>query len=715
MQRCAAFHLQALHRWRQQTGDLPLYRSAEYLFRPKTIAIVGASDSSRGGWAAEIYANLEYCEFPAKIFLVNPRRSELWGRPVYPDFASIPEPVDLALTIIPPDQIPSILAEGAAHGLKCALIYAAQFGESGDPAGLARAQALRDLCDAGLRISGPNCMGSISVRERLLLYPARRVRGLPPGQLGVVFQSGGTFQFWLQQAAQRGLGFSYAVSSGNELDLDIADYINFLVDDDATRQIACMVEGIRRPQAFMHAAERALEAGKPILMVKLGRSERGKAAASSHTGAIAGDDRVFDAVCRKYGIVRCASLDDLMESALAFAAGRLPRGPKIALAGYSGGAKGLLLDEAASIGAQLAEFTATTVAQLQALIDPGLPAENPLDTGANVGVQPGRFAEICKIICADPNVDLVSVHGILPVTETDPFDPAPLASVRAATDKPLLAFGRIHQNVSDVSRRFEAQTGVPFIQGLPETMRALQGLVTYAEAARHGIAKPVHAPAAIQPTRADFEKMLAAHGMAPPRSAHASSPAEAAKAAEKLGLPVAAKIVSPQASHKTEVGGVQLHLADPAAVEAACAAMATRLRHHHPDATIDGFLLQEMVDGVELILGVREDPHYGPIMIVGLGGILVEALDDVALRLLPVDATTANTMLRSLRGFVLLDGFRNRPRCDIDAVISAMVALSNIFLAQRAWLSDLEINPLIVLPDGEGVRAVDVRMATVTD
>ena len=196
----------------------------------------------------------------------------------------------------------------------------------------------------GLRISGPNCMGSLALREKLLLYPAKRVRALRPGPVGVVFQSGGTFQFWLQQASLRGLDFSYAVSSGNELDLDLADYINFLVDDAHTKIIVCLVEGIRRPQAFMAAAEKALAAGKPILLVKVGRSERGKAATASHTGAIAGDDAVFDAVCRKYGIVRCPSLDDLIETCLAFAQGRLPKGPRIAMVCYSGGAKGLVLD-----------------------------------------------------------------------------------------------------------------------------------------------------------------------------------------------------------------------------------------------------------------------------------------------------------------------------------------------------------------------------------
>src|SRR5215207_11154744 len=325
--------------------DGPVFRTVDYLLRPKSIALVGASDSSRGGWVQEVYDNLDYCGFPAKIYLVNPKRRELWGRPVYPYFAAIPEAVDLAVTVIPPAQVVDTLAEAAAHGLKCALIYAAQFGEGGDAEGRKRAQALLALCDQhGLRISGPNCMGSLALREKLLLYPAKRVRTLAPGPVGVVFQSGGTFQFWLQQAALRGLDFSYAVSSGNELDLDLADYINFLVDDEHTKFIVCLVEGVRRPQAFMAAAEKALGAGKPILLVKVGRSERGKAATMSHTGAIAADDEVFDAVCRKYGIIRCPSLDDLMETTLAFSQGRLPKGNRIAMACYSGGAKGLVLD-----------------------------------------------------------------------------------------------------------------------------------------------------------------------------------------------------------------------------------------------------------------------------------------------------------------------------------------------------------------------------------
>ena len=460
-----------------------MFRDVESLLRPKVIAIVGASDSSRGGWAQEIYDNLGHCGFPAKLYLVNPKRKELWGRPVYPDFASIPERVDLALTIVPSPSIPDTLTEAAGSGLKCALIYAAQFGEGGDPEGQARAQALRKLCDSGLRISGPNCMGSLALREKLLLYPAKRVRALRPGSVGVVFQSGGTFQFWLQQASMRGLDFSYAVSSGNELDLDLADYISFLVDDEHTRIIACMVEGIRRPQAFMAAAEKALKARKPIVLVKLGRSERGKAAAASHTGAIAGDDAVFDAVCRKYGVVRVPSLDDLIETSLAFTQNRLPKGPRIAMACYSGGAKGLILDYAGDHGAEMAPLTAETKVEAarhdRSRPRRGEPARRRPD-GRRAGGEVRRNLQggVRRSDCG-PGDRAGPGAG----QSRRSVQPRP-AQERRGFDRQAGAGVRPHraERIRDEPQVPE-RDGRAVHPGLPETVRALQALVHYASGA----------------------------------------------------------------------------------------------------------------------------------------------------------------------------------------------------------------------------------------
>lgn len=686
-----------------------MFRSAEALLRPKSVALVGASDSGGVGRAKRVFDRMVENGRPVPIYLINPNRQELWGEKVYPGFAALPEAVDLALVIIPAPAVPRVLEDAATHGVKCALIYGAQFGEDGDAEGLALAESVKAICQThSFRVSGPNCMGSVSVRERLFFYSVPRVQSVKAGPLGVVFQSSGTLQFWLEQAQVRGLGISYAITGGNELDLDLADYINFLVEDPSTRTIACMVEGIRRPQAFMAAAEKALLARKPILLVKTGSSEAGREAARTHTGALAGDDAVFNAVCEKYGMVRCKTLDELIETCLAFDQGRFPRGPRIAMVGYSGGLKGLFLDNAAEEKAQLSDLGLETQAKLSERIYGGLSPTNPVDCGADAALQPRKFGDICQIMCADPNVDLLMVQGHLPTLVNEPVDADMYRLVQSTTDKPVVVFNRMAQNVSDDARCFQREAALPFLQGVPQGLRAAMGLVRYGAALRRGIAAlPAIDRRALD--TADLAGLLAQNGIECPHSAQAASPGDAAVLAAKMGFPVALKILSPAASHKTEVGGVALDLANGDQVRAAADAMQSRLLRLQPGAEVEGFLLQEMVRGVELILGVREDPQFGPFMVVGIGGVMVELLNDVALRLLPINEAMAYEMIESLRSKALLYGFRGQPPRDVDAAVRAMVGLSRLFLDHRDSLADLEINPLMVLAEGEGVRAIDVR------
>ncbi|MGE3932295.1 MAG: acetate--CoA ligase family protein [Rhodospirillaceae bacterium] len=687
------------------------FRPADHLFRPKSIAILGASETGGSGWPRNIYQNLEFAGFPAEVYLINPNRTELWGRPVYPSFAALPAPADLALAIVPAEAMAGALEDGARHGLKAALVFAARFGEGGDSVGAERAAALGRLsADYGLRLCGPNCMGSLSLAENLLLYPAARVRGLPKGPVGVVFQSGGTFQYWLAQGAVRGLGYSYAVSSGNELDLDLADYVNFLVEDDATRVIACMVEGVRRGPAFMAAAAKALERGKPIVLVKIGRSEGGRASTQSHTGALAGDDAVFDAMCRQAGVIRCKSLDDMIDTCLAFQAGRLPAGGRVAMAGYSGGMKGLFLDHGAEEGLEIAKLEPATLAALRPLIDAGVSPDNPLDTGAGVARRPKVFAEICRIVAADPNVDMLSMQGQLPIDAGDGGSPEDFAEVLNATAKPVVAHVRTAQNTSDHGRAFQAACGVPFLYGLPQTARALKALADYAAARRRGVAPlPTAGAPPAGADAASVERALAAAGVTPPNGAFAATAAEAGAAAVRIGFPVALKLVSPEATHKTEVGGVALGLATADAVAAEAAAMAARLAAIRPGATVAGFLVQEMVSGAEMIVGVREDPQFGPFCVVGLGGVFVEVMKDTAIRLLPGGVDDARAMIDALRGRALLGAFRGAPPRDVEALARAVAGVCRVFLDHRPLLTDLEVNPIIVLEQGRGVRAVDIR------
>jgi acetyltransferase len=678
------------------------FRPVDAIFRARSIALVGASES---GWTATIFRNLRARGASAALYPINPKREAVWGERCYPSFAALPAAADLALTIVPAPAVAPALREGLAHGLRAAIVYAAGFGEGGDPAGDARAADLRALATAGLRICGPNCMGTLSPREGLMLYPSTRVRDVPAGDVGLAMQSGGLFQYWLQYAVSRGLGVSYAASVGNELDLDVADYINFFVGDEHTRVICCFIEGVRRPAAFAAAAAAALAARKPIVLVKSGRSEPARSAVQSHTGSLAGDDRVFDAVCERYGIVRATTLDEMVEHALVLRTGRIPGAAGGVMAiGYSGAARGLFLDAAAEAGVTFAELAPATRATLATLVDPAAELAMPIDLGAGIAVQYEKFAEVCGVVANDRNCALLALQAQLPV-ESEQLDPQWFAALAAATEKPLIAYARIAQSLDATSRDFQHASGLAFVQGVPETVRVARELMRYGDRVRRGV-PPTAAGARIRRTIAEG---LRAHGVELPREGVAASAAAAGDVAASIGYPVAVKLHAAGALHKTDVDGVRLGLADRAAVERAAAELLA-IAAARPELGCDGVIVQTMAQGLEMIVGARTDPQFGPVILAGIGGVFVEAYDDVALRLLPVDLADAHAMLGSLRGRALLGAVRGRPPRDVDALASAIVGVGALFLEHDPVLTDLEINPLIVRAAGQGACAVDVRV-----
>ncbi len=390
-----------------------MFRSPAPLLQARSVAIVGASDRAR--WPVSIHNNLAEAGYTGKLYPINPGRDEVWGMKCYPDFAALPEAPDLALMIIPAALIQKTLEDGVRHGLKAALVYASGIGEGEDPEFHARGDALRALCaDTGLVACGPNCMGTVSVREKLFLYPNPDFNKLPPGPVGLIFQSGGSLQHWARTAAERGLRFSYAVSSGNELSLDAADYINFMVDDAHTKLIVLFIEGIRRADAFKEAARRALAAGKQILAVKAGRTEESRRAARSHTGAIAGDFDVFNALCERYGIVNCPTMDDMIETALAFQGGRLPKGDGMAFMTNSGGVVDLLYDYAGDEKVRLPVFSAATKAVLRDLVGPDMPIQNPMDNGQAGFADAMNYMKVCAAVAADPKVHMLAFEARTP-------------------------------------------------------------------------------------------------------------------------------------------------------------------------------------------------------------------------------------------------------------------------------------------------------------
>jgi acetate---CoA ligase (ADP-forming) len=691
------------------TGD-GLFRSAVSTLQAKSLAIVGASERAR--WPSDIFKNLREFGYPGSVVLVNPRQREVYGQACFPSLRDLPAPVDHALVIVPAAAVPGVLTDAEEAGVKSATVYAAMMGDGEEPESQARGAWLKDfVAKSCLRVAGPNCMGAYSYRERLFGYPNTELCQLAPGGVACIFQSGGTIQFWMKAAAERGLRFSYCITSGNEPDLGLADYLNFVIDDPDTRQVVLFIEGIRRADAFMHAAGRALAIGKPVLAIKTGATAQSQAASQSHTGAIAGDYAAYLAMCERYGIVNYRSLDDLVEAALAFAGGRLPKGPRIGFVTTSGGTVDLLYDYAEAEGAVMPDFTDATKAALLPMMQDGIAPKNPLDVGIPSTLE--IAARLCETAAHDPLIDMVAWASPMP-RKTDAWgDVTPLRGLLAKTDKPLVGFGRVICQMAEHHIAAQEAAGFPFLQGIVPTIRALNGL--WFHAARRGRLPPTPPPAPpSELSPATLEATLARYGIALPASRAAASVAEAVSAAERIGFPVALKIRSPDILHKTEAGGVALGLQDRGAVEAAAQALLASARATAPDARIDGFLVQEMVSGIEAIVGARSDELYGPMLLVGAGGILVELVEDAVLQLLPVTADEVGAMVGGLKLARLLSGFRGRPAADRAALEATALALGRFFLDHRARIKDIEINPLMVRPrrgtEVAGAVAVDVRV-----
>ena len=676
-------------------------KPVENLLRAKSVAIVGASP--KGAWPAGIYRNLKAAKFPGGAYLINPNYNELFGDKCYPNLAALPEVPEELLVLIPTRAVLGVLEEAAKLGTHSATIYTAGFGEGDDPKGKERAQAMSELCaKTGFVICGPNCMGSYSVGEGLWTFPTVTPL-LKKGPVGLIFQSGGSLGNWIKGASERGIGFTYAVSSGNEISLDLVDYLSFLVEDPDTKVITLMVEGIRRPAEFMTVAEQALNKGKPILAVKLGRSEMGKRQAISHTGSLAGADEVFDAVCHRLGLIRCPTLEDMTEMTLAFMPGRFPRGSRAAIVVNSGGMKGLICDHCDELKTNLAQLSDKTNAAVRPLIPPELAVENPLECGvAGFGDEQG-FINIVKLHAEDDGVDLLAIHGELPRGQQR--SAGLFKSLAEATDKPVLAFGRSTYSCLDESRAYQEEAGLPFLQAIKPTLRALAGLGLYGERRQFGV--PTLPAASGNAADLDGEKLnalLQRHCIGLPRQAMAGNATDAGAKAKEIGFPVALKLVSPDIVHKTESAAVVLGLKSAEEVTSEGQKLLSKTLGRGQ------LLIQEMVQGTEVLIGARTDPQYGPFLMVGLGGIFVEVLKDVSIRLLPVDEREAREMLEELRGYKVFEGVRGQGPRDIDALVKAMAGLSDIFAAHRNFLSDMEINPIMVRAKGGGVAAVDVRL-----
>ncbi|GLC91901.1 hypothetical protein Tamer19_13090 [Cupriavidus sp. TA19] len=690
------------------------------LLEPASIAIIGASrDTSRiGGVALD---HLQRLGYQGQVYPVNPRYAEIAGLACYPDVESLPAVPDVAVLALGADEVLPQLQRCHVRGIRAAILYASGFAEAGE-AGVARQAALTAFArESGMAIAGPNCMGLANLTTRAITAFATTFRAYPPqdgpGAVSLLTQSGNVCAIVYATGRQMDVGFHQFINTGNEACLDYADYLDYLADDARTGAVVGYVEGLRSGPRFIDAAARLRAADKPLVVLKAGESEAGSAATQSHTAVLAGNQAIYRAAFAQVGAMQATDPTHLTD--LAYLSGFRQRsaGRRVVVASVSGAMGALSADLLSAAGLDVPCLAEPVQQRLQAAVPEIGSVANPVDLTGQLFNRSGLAYTVLDNLAAVDGVDVIFLYATAYLLDRVADE---LIDVAGKTGRLIV----VATTGEPASRARLAAAGVALF---PDVARAAKALGTYVgwlgtrAPTAHWMALRAqaagHAPASDAPGAAMDEYQarhwLAGFGVPTGVEAVAATPADAARAAESLGFPVAVKVLSPDIAHKTEVGGVQLGLRDAQQVQDAAAEVVAAAAHARPQARQRGVLVQQMASGVcELIVGVTRDPVFGPAMTVGLGGIFTEVFHDVAHRLLPVDRAMAREMLASLRGYRLMTGFRGKPPADIDAAADAIAALSDAAMALGDSLAELEVNPLLVREAGRGAVALDALVLT---
>jgi acyl-CoA synthetase (NDP forming) len=692
------------------------------ILTPASVAVVGASADKRafGGF---VLGNLLRFEWQGALHLVSRSSTEIESRPCVPSVDDLPQGVDVAVLAIPEAGVLDAVRSLAARGCKAAVLFASGYAETGDE-GRARQQALQQAAGT-MALIGPNCMGYTNFEAGLALtFEAIAPLATPrtgaghPG-IAVIAQSGFMAATLRDAFVGRGLPISRVFSTGNEASLGVEDVLAHEIDAPGTQVVAMYAEQLRRPRLFLALARRARAVGKPIVLLMPGRSARARDAAASHTGAMAGDHATAMALLQREAVITVDTLDELFDTTAILLRHPRPEPGGTAFVTGSGAMKNIALDLADAVGLALPALSADTVAQLTAKLPSFAVAENPLDY-TTIGVrQPGLIGEILQIACADPAVgSLVLAIPVGPVMAQRDKAQHIVPALGALTKPALLVLTGDNGPIEPFFTEAVQASGVPFFRSADRALRALKRLTAYGEtlaAARRAEAAAGTAPAAVAlpagdpavPMLAEWQgkQWLAAIGLPVPPGALARSADEAVQHARRIGWPVVLKAQAAALPHKSDVGGVLVGLADEAALRAGWDRLFGNVARHRPDLVLDGALVEAMGrPGLELVVGARRDADWGPVVLVGLGGIWIEALKDVQLLAPDLDEADVVAALRRLKAAPLFDGLRGAPPVDLAAVARAVLAVGAQMQANPA-IAEIDINPLLAYPDG--VLALD--------
>ncbi|MBT9598137.1 MAG: acetate--CoA ligase family protein [Vitreoscilla sp.] len=683
----------------------------ERLFYPQSIALVGASE--RSPWSQLLHANIQRVGYAGRIYAVNKTGAAAHGYPGYRACREIPEAVDAAYLFVPLEAVLDAFDDVVESGIQSAVILTSGFAEAGPEGAALQAELTQRARAAGVTVLGPNCLGYANLAIRAAMTPIPIHPPFLPGKVALVGQSGATSIEIVDMAQDSNIGLSMCIATGNEAMLDVAACVDFLVDDDNTQVIMVFAETLRDTATFAAAARRAAVKKKAIVMLKAGATELTAQVAAAHTGALVGNDAVFDAACRQLGVLRVHTLENLVVTAGLLAHTGPLRAPGVGIVSISGGACTLIADRAEAHGVSLPALSPATRARLREAVPGPGEALNPFDITGLAVRDPALFERVLTALGDDPAIGFVGCVYSMPWNEKWQQVPAieVIGRALAQLGKPSAMLNQTLRPVSQKSRDIMAACGVPAAFGGLEAVVGALGHISRWSAwlqAQTSVDQPL--PVLPADTRPDSERAtldyLASRGVPVIPARLARTRGEAVDFAASLGAPVAMKIASPDIAHKTEVGGVRLDLQGDTAVGAAFDAMLAGVRQARPDARIDGVLVSPMRSGgLEILVGTVRDPQWGLTLAVGLGGVWVEALADTQLHVLPVSPQEAKAMLGRLRAAKLLQGFRGSPPVDLDRLARVIAAIGDAALALGGSLAALEVNPLWVR--GDEVEALD--------
>ena len=687
------------------------------LLKPTSVAVIGASEKE--GFGGDVCRNiLSYVEDRSHVYFIHPKRDSVFGVPCYKSISDVPENVDLMIICTSQKTVIPLLQEGAKKGVGGAVVFASGYGEVGTAEGKQNeAELIAAAKELDIAVMGPNCAGFVNYIDNVQAFAFISAKRDRKGSVGVVSQSG---QLCLSMMDDPGMRFSYNISAGNGKIVQMEDYMDFLVDDEDTKVVSIYIEGVKNADKFAAVLKKAAEKRKPVVILKAGRSAKGGAIAASHTGSLSGSDASFDAVLKKFGAIRVDDLEELIAMSLMLSTmKRMPEKATFASMNLSGGETGICADVGSLNGIEYPDFTEETLKKLKEQLPSYASPNNPLDMTASLSYDADLYAGALRTVMDDPNIGMVLIGYTLLLEIADPCihymykGIEKVVQEKGGNCKPIamIPFAENTRNPEYQEKLF--QIGVPVLPPPVyafKMLRHLADFINYKPETKTLELAVGHPESQKTQALSEHESKLElkTYGVPVPDEVIVTSKEEAAQFAKDHPGPLVMKIESADILHKSDVGGVKLNVCGPEAAEKAYEEIMESVTAKRPDAHINGILTVPMLDaGVEIIIGVNNDPQFGPMIMVGMGGVFVEVFKDVALYPAPLKEEEALEMLKSLKSFKLLNGYRGTEKCDIKALCQTIVAISNYAQANKDVLKELDINPLFVYPEGKGVGVAD--------